>query len=67
MEGSIGAGLNITTNNDVGVGTVTPQARLHVFLGGTDETIRITSLNPSIQFTDGLPVQNKKDLLIFRE
>ncbi len=62
MEGSIGAGLNITTNNDVGVGTVTPQARLHV-LGGTDETIRITSLNPSIQFTDGLPVQNKKGFI----
>ncbi len=62
MEGSIGAGLNITTNNDVGVGTVTPQARLHV-LGGTDETIRITSLTPSIQFTDGVPAQNKKGFI----
>ncbi len=62
MEGNSAVGLTINTGNDVGIGTVNPQARLHV-LGGSDETIRITSLTPSIQFTDGVPAQNKKGFI----
>ncbi len=61
-EGNISAGLIINTSNDVGVGAINPQARLHV-LGGNDETIRITSLTPSVQFTDALPLQNKKGFI----
>lgn len=62
MEGNNSAGLIINTSNDVGVGTVDPRARLHV-LGGNDETIRISSLTASIQFTDVLPLQNKKGFI----
>ncbi len=44
--------FTINTSHEVGIGTQDPQAKLHI-VGGAGEQLRITGLDPTLQFTTG--------------
>jgi hypothetical protein len=65
MGEDIVSGLTINTSNNVGVGTVDPNAKLHI-RGGDGEQLRINhGFNPFVQFTTGGGnlVENKRGFL----